>query len=121
MDKPTQATSHTPASEGGGEPIIGIDLGTTNSLVAYCDEAGPRVLESPGGQRILPSVVRLSPETGKPEAVGDEARAHAVEYPTTTVYSAKRLMGRSLEDLGEAEREHLAYEVVEGERQTARV
>jgi len=102
------------------EPIIGIDLGTTNSLVAWCDEAGPRILESPRGDRILPSVVRLSPDTGKAEAIGDAARRHAVEHPAATVYSVKRLMGRSASDLGD-EVGRLAYAVVEGEHATARV
>jgi len=105
----------------GGEPIIGIDLGTTNSLVAWCDEAGPRILPSAGGQRILPSVVRLSEQTGKVEAIGDESRRHAVEHPERTIYSAKRLMGRAAADLDEDERRRLAYNVVEGEHNTARI
>ncbi len=102
------------------EPIIGIDLGTTNSLVAWCDEAGPRILPSPDGQRILPSVVRLSEQTGQVEAIGEEARRHSVEFPERTIYSAKRLMGRSAADLGD-EVSRLAYPVVEGEHRTARV
>lgn len=81
------------------EPIIGIDLGTTNSLVAYCDERGPRIITSPDGQhRHLPSVVRIDPVTGRPE-VGHDARNRAVERPTETVYSIKRLMGRGLADI----------------------
>ena len=95
------------------EPIIGIDLGTTNSLVAWCDAAGPRILPGPDGRRILPSVVRLSEQTGQVEAIGDEARRHSVEFPERTIYSAKRLMGRSAADLGD-EVSRLAYAVVEG-------
>ncbi len=113
MTEPTTPDHATPC-------IIGIDLGTTNSLVAYCDAAGPRILPSPDGQRILPSVVRLSPDTGEAEAIGDEARRHAVEFPTQTIYSSKRLMGRAAADLGD-EQGRLAYEVVEGEQDTARV
>src|SRR5690606_9986163 len=99
------------------EPIIGIDLGTTNSLVAYCDEAGPRILPAQSGpepRSLLPSVVRFDPETGKPLAIGHEARLHAVEYPRETVFSVKRLMGRGLAD-AQAELAYLPYKVVEGE------
>ncbi len=97
---------------------MGIDLGTTNSLVAVADETGPRILEGPGGRRILPSVVRL--RDGAPEAIGDEARRHAVEHPQRTVFSIKRLMGKGLADAA-GELDYLPYEVVEGEHETARV
>ena len=53
--------------------VIGIDLGTTNSLVAYSDERGPRIITGPDGQRILPSVVYIDPITGE-ATIGDEAR-----------------------------------------------
>ncbi len=102
------------------ELIIGIDLGTTNSLAAYCDERGPRILEGPGGQRLLPSVVRYAEGDGSVEAIGRDARLHAVEYPLNTIFSAKRLMGRSVADVGD-EVDYLPYEVVEGEQNTARV
>ena len=102
------------------DPIVGIDLGTTNSLVAYCDERGPRILEGPGGERLLPSVVRLSETTGDAEAIGAEARRHAVEFPRNTIFSVKRLMGRGLEDV-RGELSYLPYEVVEGAHRTARV
>ncbi len=101
-------------------PIIGIDLGTTNSLVAYCDERGPRILEGPGDQRLLPSVVRYSEPSAEVEAVGRPARSHAVEHPHNTIFSAKRLMGRSVADVAD-ELDYLPYEVVEGEHNTARV
>ncbi|MDX1682560.1 MAG: Hsp70 family protein, partial [Phycisphaeraceae bacterium] len=71
------------------DPIIGIDLGTTNSLVAFCDEAGPRVLTDEGGEAILPSVVRFAPGSTEAEAVGTPARDHAVEHPHRTIFSAK--------------------------------
>jgi len=102
------------------EPIIGIDLGTTNSLAAYCDEAGPRILAAEDQPRMLPSVVRLSIETGQVEAIGDEARKHAVEFPQQTIFSVKRLMGRGINDVA-GELDYLPYEVVEGEHNTARV
>ncbi|MFN3167800.1 MAG: Hsp70 family protein [Phycisphaeraceae bacterium] len=110
----------TPATTDSPEPIIGIDLGTTNSLVAYCDAKGPRVLFGPGEQAILPSVVRLREDDGSAEAIGDEARKTAVQYPERTIHSVKRLMGRSRKDVAD-EAAHLPYEVVEGEQNTARV
>jgi molecular chaperone DnaK (HSP70) len=99
--------------------ILGIDLGTTNSLVAVCDASGPRVLEGEAGERTLPSVVRYT-EEGKVEAVGHDARAHAVEYPDRTIASVKRLMGRARADAA-SDLAFLGYEVVEGEHATARV
>ena len=101
------------------EPIIGIDLGTTNSLVAYCPETGPYVIEE-DGDGIVPSVVRFDAADPSQRVVGAEARRHAVEYPETTVFSVKRLMGRGVETV-EHERDFLPYQVVEGEHNTARV
>ncbi|MFG0251825.1 MAG: Fe-S protein assembly chaperone HscA [Phycisphaerales bacterium JB038] len=98
--------------------ILGIDLGTTNSLVAVCDERGPRVLAGPGDEAMLPSVVRFLPDGST--IVGSEARAHAVEFPEETVFSVKRLMGRSHADAA-GDLEYLPYEVVSGAQDTARV
>ena len=106
-------------TSGPGDPIIGIDLGTTNSLVAFCDEAGPRILPDEQGRRMLPSVVRFGPG-GSADAVGHDARAHAVEFANTTVFSIKRLMGRGPADV-ESELKFLPYEIVSGEHHTARV
>jgi molecular chaperone HscA len=77
---------------------IGIDLGTTNSLVASMKNALPEVLLSEGGQAFLPSVVRYLP-SGKTLA-GYEALAQAVIDPKNTIISVKRFMGRSLADIG---------------------
>ncbi|VAX36282.1 Chaperone protein DnaK [hydrothermal vent metagenome] len=102
--------------------ILGIDLGTTNSLVALCDEQGPRTIADGQGRVLLPSVVRF--EAGEDESVrtvvGHEAAARSVEFPTTTVSSVKRLMGRSVADAA-ADLPYLSYRVVEGEHNTARV
>ncbi|MEE2682125.1 MAG: Fe-S protein assembly chaperone HscA [Planctomycetota bacterium] len=78
---------------------VGIDLGTTNSLVAICDQSGPRILADPGEGRLLPSVVRFEEDH---VLVGSEARDQAVLHPETTVSSAKRLMGRSAEEIEDA-------------------
>lgn len=108
------------ASDTPAEPIIGIDLGTTNSLVAYCDQAGPRILVSDTGEAMLPSVVRLAEADGKPEAIGTAARQSAVQYPERTIHSVKRLMGRGLTDIAD-DAADLPYQVVQGEHRTARV
>ena len=95
------------------DPIVGIDLGTTNSLVAICDAGGPRVLADAQGRALLPSVVRFL--AGQEPVVGHEARAHAVEHPTETVHSAKRFMGRGFEE-SRPLAQGLPYRVVEGPR-----
>lgn len=95
--------------------IVGIDLGTTNSLVAYNDANGSRIL---GDEPMLPSVVRFNPNGST--TIGTEARDHATQFPLTTIHSAKRLMGRSIEDV-RADLQYLNYEVVQGDHNTARV
>jgi molecular chaperone DnaK (HSP70) len=98
-------------------PIVGIDLGTTNSLVAVCDEAGPRVIPDAQGRALLPSVVRYGDEG---VVVGEAAKREAPDYPRRTVVSVKRLMGRSVRDAA-GDLRFLSYDVVPGERDTARV
>ena len=75
-------------------PIVGIDLGTTHSLVAICDDAGPRVLLDEQGRALLPSVVRFL-EAGK-TSVGWQAKNEAAQFAHATIASAKRFMGRGL-------------------------
>ena len=77
----------------GPDPIVGIDLGTTNSLVAYCFESGPRVLGGGADGAIVPSVVRYGSDGSV--VVGEAARRGRAEHGVRTVSSAKRLMGRS--------------------------
>jgi molecular chaperone DnaK len=77
--------------------IVGIDLGTTNSLVAYMDLTGPKIVEDAGGRKIVPSVVSLT-ESGQLVA-GDEARELLLTASDRTVYSVKRLMGKGVADL----------------------
>ncbi len=78
--------------------IIGIDLGTTNSLVAYVDEKTglPRVIPDEDGKALLPSIVSYTPDG---VVVGDAARRQLVRRPATTVYSVKRFMGRGYDDV----------------------
>src|SRR5690348_7832895 len=79
--------------------IIGIDLGTTNSLVAYIEKGVPVVIPDPEtGSALLPSVVYFPPDGSAP-LVGDAAKAKLATDPRRTVYSAKRLMGKGLADV----------------------
>jgi molecular chaperone DnaK (HSP70) len=107
---------------GASDLIVGIDLGTTNSLVAVYGEDGPRIIPDGHGEALLPSVVRFEADGGGGlrAVVGREAASRAVEFPLTTVSSVKRLMGRSLADAAE-DLPYLSYPVVEGEHNTARV
>src|SRR5271167_3974119 len=81
------------------ERIVGIDLGTTNSLVAYMASDCPVVIPGEDGLNLLPSVVALD-ENGQ-IVVGSAARKYVIETPERAVYSVKRLMGRGVEDIQE--------------------
>jgi molecular chaperone DnaK len=98
--------------------ILGIDLGTTNSLAAYMTPSGPEVVRDACGASLVPSVIALSPDGNA--TVGSEARAHAVENPLSTVYSIKRLMGKGVEDVQEDLR-FLPYAIGAGPNGTVRV
>jgi Fe-S protein assembly chaperone HscA len=79
--------------------IVGIDLGTTNSLVAFMDLTGPRIIPGADGDKLVPSVVSILPDGGV--VVGNPARELLLTQPERTVYSVKRLMGRGLADVQE--------------------
>ena len=81
------------------ERIVGIDLGTTNSLVAFMQGDTPVVIPGDDGSNLVPSVVALD-ENNQP-IVGNSARRYLIETPERAVYSIKRLMGRGVEDIGE--------------------
>src|SRR5467141_735729 len=93
--------------------IIGIDLGTTNSLVAYVDEATglPRVIPDAEGRPLLPSVVAFTPDG---IVVGEAARRQLARRPADTVYSVKRLMGRGFEDVKDEAR-YLPFRILPGD------
>jgi len=93
--------------------VLGIDLGTTNSLAAIWDADGPRVLAPEGESPIVPSVVYV-PEKGK-ALVGSAAKAQAVLDPTHTLFSIKRFMGRGIGDI-QADLAMLPYKVSETDR-----
>ena len=83
--------------------VVGIDLGTTNSLVAYMQGDAPVVIPGVDGSNLVPSVVSLDPIPaggGRPTVtVGNSARKALIETPERVIYSVKRLMGRSLEEI----------------------
>jgi len=83
--------------------IVGIDLGTTNSLVAYMEGGKPVVIPGVDGSNLVPSVVALDPvpaEGGRPTVtVGNSARKALIETPERVIYSVKRLMGRGLAEV----------------------
>src|ERR1700744_407624 len=79
--------------------VVGIDLGTTNSLVAFMDLTGPRIIPGADGDKLVPSVVSIA--QGGEVVVGNAARELLLTQPERTVYSVKRLMGRGLSDVQE--------------------
>ncbi len=98
------------------DPIVGIDLGTTNSLVAYMQGDSPVVIPGEDGLNLVPSVVALDEKNQV--IVGNAARKYLIETPERAVYSIKRLMGRGLEDVQEELKLfpfHLAEDIHEGE------
>ncbi len=107
------ASTERPRAPVPTDPIVGIDLGTTNSLVAYCFDSGPRVLGGGSGGAIVPSVVRFHPDGIV--TVGDAPRRARAAFASETVASAKRLMGRSARETAEFAR-GFSVPVVEGPR-----
>jgi len=98
--------------------IIGIDLGTTNSVVAVMEGGEPTVITTAEGSRLLPSVVGFN-KNGE-RMVGQTAKRQAVINPDNTIYSIKRFMGRRFDEV-EAERKIVSFQVVEGPAKDARV
>ncbi len=98
--------------------IIGIDLGTTNSVVAVMQGGEPVVIPNQEGTRTTPSVVAIT-KAGE-RLVGQVAKRQAVTNPENTVYSIKRFMGRRYDEVGE-EMKRVPYKVVKGNHDDARV
>ena len=89
--------------------IVGIDLGTTNSLVAYIEKGHPQVIPDLKGQAKVPSIVGM---TDNGLVVGEPAKAYLVRDPSRTIYSVKRFMGKSLDDVKE-ELKYFPYQLHE--------
>jgi len=98
--------------------IIGIDLGTTNSVVAVMEGGEPVVITNPEGGRLTPSVVAFT-KTGE-RLVGQVAKRQAVTNPENTVFSIKRFMGRKYDEVSE-EMKMVPYQVVRASNGDARV
>ena len=98
--------------------IIGIDLGTTNSVVAVMEGGQPTVIANEEGGRTTPSVVAFTDEGERP--VGAVAKRQAVTNPTKTIYSVKRFMGRRIPEVPE-EISLVPYEVTEGKEGMAAI
>ena len=100
--------------------VVGIDLGTTNSLVAYMEGSSPVVIPGADGLNLVPSVVALDPvpaDGGRPTVtVGNSARKVLIETPERVIYSVKRLMGRSLAE-ARNEQKFFAFRIAEDSEQ----
>src|SRR5437764_12714189 len=92
--------------------IIGIDLGTTNSVVPLMESRDPKVIENEEGNRLTPSVVGFSKDGEI--LVGQVARRQAITNPENTVYSIKRFMGRKFEETNSAQQRD-PYRVAKGD------
>src|SRR5207248_4500001 len=98
--------------------IIGIDLGTTNSVVAVMEGGEVKVIPNQEGNRLTPSVVAF---TDKGERlVGDPAKRQAITNPRRTVYSIKRFMGRRYNEV-QAEEKLVPYKIVGGPNELVKV
>jgi molecular chaperone DnaK len=101
--------------------IIGIDLGTTNSVAAVMEGGEPTVIASAEGGRLFPSVVAVNPKTGE-RLVGLVAKRQAVVNPENTVFSVKRFMGRKYADAAVAKaRKYVPYQIREAPNGDIRV
>jgi molecular chaperone DnaK len=98
--------------------VVGIDLGTTNSLAAVRTGKTARVLRDRDGEALIPSIVSFQPDGST--IVGRAAKALRLSLPDRTVFSVKRLIGRSMRDVAEDARS-LPYEIVGGERNLPRI
>ncbi|HQV70636.1 MAG TPA: molecular chaperone DnaK [Thermoflexales bacterium] len=98
--------------------IVGIDLGTTNSVVAVLEGGSPTVIPTAEGGNLVPSVVAFSKNGDR--IVGQPAKRQAVVNPENTIFSIKRFMGRRMNEV-EAERKRVPYAVVAGPSGDARV
>ena len=98
--------------------IIGIDLGTTNSVVAVMEGGKPHVITNPEGSRITPSVVAVNDKGER--MVGQVAKRQAVTNPENTIYSTKRFMGRKFNEV-EAEIKMVPYRVEAAENGDVRI
>ena len=98
--------------------IIGIDLGTTNSCVAVLEGNEPIVITNNEGKRTTPSVVAFI--EGNERKIGDPAKRQAITNPEKTIYSIKRFMGETWDQV-QTEVTRVPYKVVKGDNNTPRI
>jgi molecular chaperone DnaK len=98
--------------------VVGIDLGTTNSLVAWMNLTSPEVIPGDDGDKLVPSVVSLLPDGNL--LVGNAARQELIDHPDRTIYSVKRLMGRGIGDVQD-ELKLFPFHIAEGSESVIRV
>lgn len=98
------------------EIIVGIDLGTTNSLVAFINpESNPQVINDTGKGVLVPSVVHFHPDGSV--IVGNEAKEYLISDPANTIFSVKRLLGRSYKDI-EAHSSLFSYKIIDDDQES---
>ncbi len=101
--------------------IIGIDLGTTNSVCAIMEAGEPTVITSAEGGRLIPSVVAINPKNNE-RLVGQIARRQAITNPENTIASVKRFMGRKFSDpVVQEALQHVSYKVIDAANGDVRV
>ncbi|MCK4421293.1 molecular chaperone DnaK [candidate division WOR-3 bacterium] len=99
------------------EPVIGIDLGTTNSAVAIVEQSEPEIITNPEGERTTPSVVAFK---GDEKLVGLQAKRQLLINPQNTVYSVKRFMGRRYKEV-DNEIKEVPFTIIQGPHKDARI
>lgn len=97
--------------------VVGIDLGTTNSLIAYMDNGAPRIITNAKGEGIVPSVIAF----GDNEViVGEEAKRKLITHSEETIYSIKRFMGKGLQDVNE-DLSLIPFHLADGQKEVIRI
>lgn len=98
------------------EIIVGIDLGTTNSLVAFINpEGNPQVINDTGKGLLVPSVIHFQPNGSV--IVGNEAKEYLISDPQNTIFSVKRLLGRSYRDI-ESHSDIFSYKIIDDDTES---
>lgn len=98
--------------------IIGIDLGTTNSVVAVYEQKNPGIILTQDGDRILPSIVAFA--QNEERLIGNPAKSQLITNPENTIYSVKRLMGKRFSEL-EPYLDQFSYPIVKGPKDTIKI
>ena len=98
--------------------VVGIDLGTTNSLVAFMEGETPVIIPGEDGDKLVPSVVAIA--ANGDSVIGNAARTHLIETPERAIYSVKRLMGRDAKDV-QAELKYFPFRLADEQSSTLKI